>query len=68
LNYELGRMSILQAIDDPIRLEVYPDASNMASGNLYLDDGMSNQYKSGAQTYVTYTFNGTALIVFELNF
>jgi hypothetical protein len=29
---------------------------------------MSNQYKSGAQTYVTYTFNGTALIVFELNF
>ena len=26
LNYELGRMSILQAIDDPIRIEVYPDA------------------------------------------
>ncbi len=63
LNYELGRMSILQAIDDPIRLEVYPDASNTASGNLYLDDGMSNQYKTGAQTYVTYTFNGTVLNV-----
>jgi len=48
LNYELGRMSILQAIDDPIRLEVYPDASNTASGNLYLDDGMTNQYLTGA--------------------
>ena len=48
LNYELGRMSILQAIDDPIRLEVYPDAANIASGYLYLDDGMSNQYLTGA--------------------
>jgi len=48
LNYELGRTSILQAIDDPIRIEVYPDAANTALGNLYLDDGMSNQYLSGA--------------------
>jgi len=25
LNYELDRMSILQAINDPLRIEVYPD-------------------------------------------
>lgn len=63
LNYELGRMSILQAIDDPIRLEIYPASDSTASGYLYLDDGLTNQYISGAQTYVQYTFNGTVLNV-----
>ena len=63
LNYELNRMSILQAINDPIRLEVYPKSDNTSSGLLYLDDGMSNQYKNGQQTLVQYTFNGTALNV-----
>ena len=42
LNYELGRMSILQAIDDPIRLEIYPASDSTASGYLYLDDGLTN--------------------------
>lgn len=44
LNYDSVRMSILQAIDDPIRIEVYPDANNDATGLLYLDDGMTNAY------------------------
>lgn len=32
LNFADNRMSILQAIEDPLRIEVYPDSSNSASG------------------------------------
>lgn len=38
LNYEIGRLSILHAINDPLRIEVYPDSTSTASGQLYLDD------------------------------
>jgi len=44
LNYELGRMSLLSAIDDNLRIEVYPTAAGSASGELYLDDGLSHDY------------------------
>lgn len=32
LNYQEGRMSLMQAINDNIRLEVYPDMSSLAQG------------------------------------
>jgi alpha-glucosidase (family GH31 glycosyl hydrolase) len=38
LNFELGRMSLLEAIDDPINLLVYPHVVDQdATGDLYLD-------------------------------
>jgi len=32
LNFNVDRMSILEAIDDPIRLEVYPDSDQKSTG------------------------------------
>jgi alpha-glucosidase (family GH31 glycosyl hydrolase) len=56
-------MSLLNAFEDPIRIEVYPDATGSATGLLYLDDGLSNQYENGAYTVVEYSFDGTLLTV-----
>jgi len=47
LNFQSDRLSILQAIDDNLRIEVYPDSSVTAMGDLYLDDYTSHQYVSG---------------------
>ncbi len=63
LNVDPTRMSLLKAFEDPIRIEVYPDATGSASGQLYLDDGLSNEYVNGAYTVVEYSFDGTLLTV-----
>jgi len=49
LNFEQGRMSLLEAINDPVNLLVYPTVESQfnlgtASGDLYLDDGENNNY------------------------
>ena len=46
------RMSLLEAINDPIKLDIYPDEDKAASGNLYLDDGENMQYAQDEKTYV----------------
>lgn len=64
LNYDSDRLSILHAIDDDIRIEVYPDTtSEQASGSLYLDDYESHQYRSGIYTLVAYAWDGSVLSV-----
>jgi len=63
LNYEAGRMSILQAIDDNLRLEVYPSTDAKASGMLYLDDYTSHRYQDGEYTLVNYSYDGSILSV-----
>jgi alpha-glucosidase (family GH31 glycosyl hydrolase) len=56
-------MSLLRAYEDPIRVEVFPDATGAATGLLYLDDGLSNDYVNGAYTLVEFSFDGTLLTV-----
>ena len=63
LNYELGRMSLLQAIDDNLRIEVYPNDAATASGTLYLDDYTSHRYRNNEYTLVTYNWDGSVLSV-----
>jgi alpha-glucosidase (family GH31 glycosyl hydrolase) len=54
LNYKQGRMSLLEAWEDPIELLIYPYVGggsilfDTAAGELYLDDGESNDYLNGA--------------------
>lgn len=46
LNFKNTRMSLLQAMNDPITLEIFVDPlTNNARGSLYLDDGLSFQYQ-----------------------
>jgi hypothetical protein len=63
LNFDLGRMSILEAIYDPLRLEIFPETETMtASGTLYLDDGETNAYVDyNANTMVRFDWDGSAL-------
>lgn len=56
-------MSITQAIDDNLRIEVYPDSTNTATGTLYLDDYTSHRYVDGEYSLVNYSFDGTKLSV-----
>lgn len=63
LNYEIGRQSILHAINDPLRIEVYPDSSSSASSQLYLDDYESHQYRNGAFTLVEFSYSNNVLSV-----
>ena len=68
LNFDLDRMSILEAIYDPIRLEIFPETnSGTAQGTLYLDDGMTNAYKDyNAHTSVQFMWDGANLSVNKL--
>jgi alpha-glucosidase (family GH31 glycosyl hydrolase) len=64
LNFELGRMSLLEAIDDPINLLVYPHVvDQLATGDLYLDEGENNQYLQKERTEVRFDWNGASLSV-----
>lgn len=64
LNFEQGRMSLMEAINDPINLMIYPNlTSNAAKGDLYLDDGETNNYLNGEYTQVQFNWDGAALIV-----
>ena len=37
-------MALLPCMGNDIRLEIYPDASGLASGSLYLDNGETLDY------------------------
>ena len=61
LNFADGRESLLQAIDDPVRLEIYSDTMGehpYASGYLYLDDGENHNNRHHERTQVRYDYDG----------
>ena len=66
LNFADSRESLLQAIEDPIRLEVYADtmgAHPVASGHLYLDDGENHNNRHHERTQVRYDYDGKVISV-----
>lgn len=64
LNYQLGRMSLLEAINDPINLLVYPDmTTRQAVGDLYLDDGQTNNYQQNVRTQVQFQWNNNTMSI-----
>ena len=66
LNFADGRESLLQAINDPVRLEVYADtlgAHPYATGHLYLDDGENHNNRHHERTQVRYDYDGTHIKV-----
>jgi len=61
LNFERGRMSLLEAIDDPVTLLVYQDINEAAVGDLYLDDGQTFNYMSNERTQVAFSYKKNKL-------
>jgi len=72
LNFPESRMSLLQAIEDPIKLEVYPRHAELkkdkplAAGTLYLDDGESHNHLSHERTEVNFLWNCKMLSVMKI--
>ena len=60
-----GRLSLKQAINDPIKLEIYPDSNQTATGDLYLDDGENMRYQDDEKTYVVYGYAASGMISVE---
>ena len=66
LNFDDNRKSLLHAIEDPIRLEIYCDTMGdhpKAEGHLYLDDGESHNHRHHERTQVKYEYNGKIVYV-----
>lgn len=52
--------SLLNAIENPLSLDIYANEEGSAVGLLYLDDGMTNEYEQlNAQTLVHFFLHGT---------
>jgi len=54
---ERVRRSAALMHQDPITLVVAPNREGRAQGRLYLDDGQSFQYRTGAKLYMEFTWN-----------
>jgi hypothetical protein len=56
-------MSLLSCIDNPLRIEVYPDESGWGQGYIYLDDGetLDYQHKSNSHAWIQMTWTGNSL-------
>jgi len=39
-----GELALLRTLTKPIRLDIYTDQNNAATGHLYMDDGESFDY------------------------
>ena len=68
LNFEQGRMSLLSAWGDPINLLIYPYQGggsilyDTAVGEMYYDDGESNNFENGEYTWVKFNWSGGLVI------
>jgi alpha-glucosidase (family GH31 glycosyl hydrolase) len=60
-------LSLLNAIKNNIRLDIYPDSHNFADGLLYLDDGESLDHLKGDRTLVSYVYLNSILTATKLN-
>ena len=63
-------MSLLEAIDDPIKLLIYPEvkvpfSEGTATGDLYLDNGENNNYLMNERTQVQFDWNNSQLSVMK---
>jgi len=61
-------MSLLEAIDDPINLLIYPEVKvdstqGTATGDLYLDEGENNNYLMKERTQVQFDWANSQLTV-----
>jgi alpha-glucosidase (family GH31 glycosyl hydrolase) len=70
LNFEQGRMSLLEAINDPVNLLIYPTVIEqfdlgIASGDLYLDDGENNNYLNNECTQVKFSWANSQLTIMK---
>jgi len=55
-------MAVSNCIFDKIRVEVYPDSNNYASGSLYTDDGVSfDHLTDDAFATVSFSYDGGSL-------
>ena len=69
LNFKDHAGSLLNAINDPIRLEIYPrhhvttKDTPHAIGSLYLDDGETHAHLNHERTQVKFEFNHKALTI-----
>ena len=62
LNFERNRTSLLDAIDDPVNLLIYPNLTSLeATGDLYLDDGETNKYLTNKEA-IEVSFNWTTVV------
>ena len=72
LNFNDHTQSLLNVINDPIRLEIYPrhqvsgKDTPHATGTLYLDDGESHAHLNHERTQVHFLWNGDTLSVMKL--
>jgi len=55
LNHD-KEMSLLEAFDNSVTLQVYLDHNTMASGYIYLDDGETVNNESGERTLMRLTY------------
>lgn len=64
LNFERGRMSLLDAWNDPVNLLIYPYVGggsilfDTAAGEMYFDDGESNNYLKNEYTWLKFNWSG----------
>jgi hypothetical protein len=71
-NFNDHTQSLLNVINDPIRLEIYPrhkvpgKDTPHATGTLYLDDGESHAHLNHERTQVHFLWNGDTLSVMKL--
>lgn len=66
LNFADSAESLLQAIDAPVRLEIYSDTMGKhpeAHGYLYLDDGENHNNRHHERTQVRYDYDGQTISV-----
>jgi alpha 1,3-glucosidase len=66
LNFPDSAESLMQAIEAPVRLEIYSDTMGehpFASGHLYLDDGENHNNRHHERTQVRYEYDGKLITV-----
>jgi len=62
-----GCMSLLDCIDNSLRLEVYQNMYGMAEGYIYLDDGESNEHMNGEYEVFEFEFSANRLSVSSIS-
>jgi len=66
LDYYPTRLSLMQAINDPVRLEIYPNSTQGAYGDMYIDDGETMAYQQDQRTLLRFAFCDGTISVMKL--